>query len=89
MTTLAGNGTADLEFCDLALLPASGIVECFHAAGIDVSVAGASKRASHRAERPDRSTRHSSEQQAATGLFLLGVFERGADGEPPRHPTRP
>jgi hypothetical protein len=40
MTTLAGNGTADLEFCDLALLPASGIVECFHAAGIDVSVAG-------------------------------------------------
>ena len=40
MTALAGNGMVDLEFCDLALLPASGIVECFHAAGIDVSVAG-------------------------------------------------
>jgi hypothetical protein len=40
MTALAGKGMADLDFCDFALLPASGIVECFHAAGIDVSVAG-------------------------------------------------
>ena len=39
MTALAGNGIAELEFCDLALLPASGIVECFHAAGIDGSLA--------------------------------------------------
>jgi len=39
MTALAGNGMADLEFCDLALLPASGIMECFHAAGIDGSLA--------------------------------------------------
>jgi hypothetical protein len=39
MTALAGNGMVDLEFCDFALLPASGIVECFHAAGIDGSLA--------------------------------------------------
>jgi hypothetical protein len=39
MTALAASGTADLEFCDLALLPASGIVECVHAAGIDATVA--------------------------------------------------
>ena len=39
MIALAGNGMAGLEFCDLALLPASGIVECFHAAGIDARVA--------------------------------------------------
>ena len=39
MIALAGNGMAGLEVCDLALLPASGIVECFHAAGIDGSLA--------------------------------------------------
>ena len=39
MTALAASGMTDLEFCDLALLPASGIVECFHAAGIDARVA--------------------------------------------------
>jgi hypothetical protein len=39
MTALAASGMTDLEFCDLALLPASGILECFHAAGIDASVA--------------------------------------------------
>jgi hypothetical protein len=37
MTALAGKGMADLDFCDFALL--SGIVECFHAAGIDGSLA--------------------------------------------------
>jgi hypothetical protein len=39
MTALAGKGMADLDFCDFALLPASGIAECFHAAGIDGSLA--------------------------------------------------
>ena len=35
MIALGHVGMADLEFRDLALLPASGIAECLHAAGID------------------------------------------------------
>ena len=35
MIEQARSGLSDLEFCDLALHPTSGIAECFNAAGID------------------------------------------------------